>query len=430
MMTCEEAIQYIHEASHNAEKPGLERMRALLRALGDPQDCLQYIHVAGTNGKGSVCAMLDAILTAAGYRTGRYTSPFIRVFNERICVCGTPIPDAALAQLTDQVRTAAEQTGLSFCEFELITAIGFLYFVQEKVDVVVLEVGLGGRFDPTNVIKKPLLSIITGIDFDHTKLLGNTLQKIAAEKAGIIKQGCPCVYGGGKSSVGRVLSLLASQQNAPLYSVDRRKFNLLEMTLDGTRLDFGDYKDVYLALLGSHQIANVQTVLTSLEVLSSRGIEIGESAIRRGLELVRWPARFELLSRSPLIIYDGAHNPQGVRALIKSLEIYFPEETFNVLSGVMADKDYGEMVELLRPVTEHAVTVTPPENPRALDSEQYAHVFERQRIPVTAYSKLREGIDAVLADSRENGKPILCLGSLYLYSALTAELRAALEQGE
>ena len=429
-MTCEEAIQYIHAASHNSDKPGLERMRALLSLLGDPQDRLQYIHVAGTNGKGSVCAMLDSILTAAGYRTGRYTSPFIRIFNERICVCGTPISNESLASLTEQVKAAAEQTGLSFCEFELITAVGFLYFVQEQVDVVVLEVGLGGRFDSTNVIKNPLLSIITGIDFDHTKLLGNTLHKIAAEKAGIIKEGCPCIYGGGKTSVGRVLSVLAAQQNAPIYSVDRRKFNLLEMTLEGTRFDFGEYRDVYLSLLGSHQLSNVQTVMTALEVLATRGIAVEEEAVRRGLASVRWPARFEVLSRDPLIIYDGAHNPHGVRALIKSIETYFPEETVNVLSGVMADKDYGEMVEMLRPITECAFTVTPPENPRALDAEKFAQVFERQRIPVEAYSTLRDGIDSALASSRENGKPILCLGSLYLYAALTKELEEALKKGE
>ncbi|MBQ9760331.1 MAG: bifunctional folylpolyglutamate synthase/dihydrofolate synthase [Clostridia bacterium] len=427
-MTCEEAINYIHSASHSVAKPGLERMRALLAALGDPQDSLRFIHVAGTNGKGSVCAMLDSILCAAGYRTGRYTSPFIRVFNERICIGGEPIGDALLAELTEEVKAAVDRTENVYCEFELITAIGFLAFVRESVDVVVLEVGLGGRFDPTNVIKAPLLSIITGIDFDHTQLLGNTLQKIAAEKAGIIKEGCPCVYGGGKASVGRILSLIATQRNAPLCAVDHRKFNLRSMTLEETCFDFGELEELRLGLLGSHQITNVQTVMTALEVLATRGLEIGENAIRRGLATVKWPARFEKLNDSPMVIYDGAHNPQGVRALIKSLDIYFPEQTVNILTGVMADKDYGEMVEMLKPVAEHAFVVTPPENPRALDAKEYASIFERNRISADAYGSLAEGVRAALEDCKRREVPLVCLGSLYLYRPLTDAIGQALKE--
>ena len=425
-MNYEEALQYIHSVNWTFCNLGLERIKTLCEKLGNPQDKLKFIHVAGTNGKGSVCAMLDSILRKAGYRTGIYTSPYIKCFNERMRVDGMNISNEELAELTELVRPIADEMEEKPTEFELITAIAFEYFHRHQCDVVILEVGLGGRLDSTNVIKEPLLSIITGIDFDHTKLLGNTLQHIAAEKAGIVKEGCPCVYGGNSTSACRIISAISATRHAPFYTVDRRKFTLHSMTLDGTQFDFGEYKNLSLSLLGVHQLINVQTVMTAVELLPSRGLEISEEALRAGLREVTWPARFEKLSADPLIIYDGAHNPQGIRALIRSLERYFPDQKVNIISGVMADKEYGEMVEKLKTVAEHVYTVTVPDNPRALSAESFANVFARQDVPVTACESLSQAVSLAVSASRENGIPLFCVGSLYLYQSLSREIAEAL----
>ena len=222
--------------------------------------------------------------------------------------------------------------------------------------------------------------------------------------------------------------MIAQQKGAPFYTVDRQQFNLQSMTIDGTVFDFGSHVGFKLSLLGFHQLTNVQTVLTALDLLIANGMEIPEEAIRRGLEQVKWPARFEKLSESdPMIIYDGAHNPQGVRALVKSIAAYFPDEKVNILSGVMGDKEYGEMVERLKPVTARAFVVTPPNNPRSLAAGDYADVFSRHGVDVTAYEQLSDAVREAIEDSRRNGCPLICMGSLYLYQPLSAEIAAALQ---
>lgn len=414
-MNCEEAIQYIHSVGWHSSTPGKNHIAELLHATGDPQDSLSCIHVAGTNGKGSTCAMLDSILRAAGYRVGLFTSPYIRAFAERIRVNGQNIEDTELASLTEEVKKTVETLDIKVTEFELITAIGFLYFKQQKVDYVVLEVGLGGRFDPTNVIKKPLLSIITGIDFDHTALLGNTIQEIAAEKAGIIKEGCPCLYGGEENAAYRTIRTFADMRHAPFYTVDRSSYRKTAADLSGTVFDFDRYESLHLSLLGSYQPYNATVVLTALDVLEKSGISIPEEAIRKGLSDTRWMARFELLSADPVVIYDGGHNPQGVTAAVKSVREYFPEQRVNILSGVMTDKDFDAMIEELKGICRRVFTVT-PNTPRALSAQEYAAQFASHQVSCNAYGSIEEGVRAAFEDSRENGIPLICLGSLYLYS--------------
>jgi dihydrofolate synthase/folylpolyglutamate synthase len=302
-------------------------------------------------------------------------------------------------------------------EFELITAIAFEYFRSEKCDVVVLEVGLGGRLDSTNVIESPLLSIITGIDFDHTALLGNTIQAIAAEKAGIIKEGCPCLYGGQSSSAGRTIRQIAELRHAPYHTVDRSECQIKKMTLEGTIFDFEELKDLQLSLLGSYQQINVSIVLNALNILSSNGISVSEGSIRKGLSSVRWPARFELCRQDPTVICDGGHNPQGVAAAVASIRQYFPEQKVNILTGVMEDKNYDEMIEELKSVA-HTVFTVRPENPRALDAERFAENFRRHKIPATAFESMEAGVAAALEASRKENRPLICLGSLYLYNSI------------
>lgn len=426
-MTCNEAIEFIHSVGRFKKTAGLDRMRALMKQLGDPQKNLKCVHVAGTNGKGSVCAMLDSVLRCAGYRTGLFTSPFIRHFEERIRVDGACIDPSDLALITDEVRRAAQTLDEMPCEFELITAIGFLYFSRKNVDVVILEVGLGGRLDATNVIENPLLSLITGIDFDHTELLGNSIQAIAAEKAGIIKEGCPTLYGGVDSSACRTVGAVAKLKRSDFYTVDRTEFRVCEQTLDGTVFDFGEIKDLRIPLLGSFQPHNAAIALTALDLLRVQGFEITQEQIRKGLDQVHWPARFELLSQDPIVIFDGGHNPQGVGAAIDGMKLYFPDQKVNLITGVMSDKGYDEMIERLKPITAHAFTVCTG-GARSLSAQGYAESFRLHKIDATAYETVEDGVRAAMEHAKENGLPVLCLGSLYLYKAVADAVERVLTE--
>ena len=420
-MTCQEAIQYIHSNSWHKRKPGLERIRTLLNAIGNPQKAFRCIHVAGTNGKGSVCAMLDSILRAAGYRVGLFTSPYIRRFHERIQADGTQIDDGTLAEITAYIRPFAEAMEETPTEFELITAIGFEYFRRVGVEYVVLEVGLGGRLDPTNVIEDPLLSIITDIDFDHTEQLGNTLQAIAIEKAGIIKEGYPCLYGGRDSSACRTVGSIAAMRRSPFHTVDRSEYHVTEMTLSGTLFDFDHYTNLRLPLLGTYQPYNAAIVLTALRILEGYGVTGTEEQLRRGLDRTVWPARFELMRTDPIVICDGGHNPNGVAAAVKSIQAYFPDQKVNILSGVMTDKDYDEMIEELKPIARHVYAVR-PENPRALPADRFADHLTSHKIPATPFESIKDAVCSAVEDSRRDGLPLICLGSLYLYDSVVGVL--------
>ncbi len=424
-MNYEQALEYIHSVNWTFCKPGLERITELCRTLGDPQNKLRFIHVAGTNGKGSTSSMLASILQSAGYRTGLYTSPYIRTFCERIRVDGENIPKDKLASLTERIRPIADAMTDKPTEFELITALAFAYFAECACDVVVLEVGLGGRLDSTNVIENTELSIITGIDFDHTALLGNTIGEIAAEKAGIIKPNRPVLFGGGKGVAFDTVCAVAQEKNAPVHRVDRSSYKEKSATLDGTVFDYLHYTDLHLPLLGAYQPYNATTVLTAIDLLKEQGFAIGEDAVGCGLLSVRWPARFELLSRDPVIIYDGGHNPEGVRAAVASVKAYFGDQRVNLLSGVMADKDRGEMIQTMKPIIARAFTVT-PNNPRSLAAADYAAQLASYDIVATPYASVAEGVRAAIESSRKENIPLICLGSLYLYEEVEAAVTAVL----
>ena len=421
MMTCAEAIQYIHSNTWYKSSQGLSRIRTLLAAIGNPQDSVRCIHVGGTNGKGSVCAMLDSILRAAGYRVGMFTSPYIRCFQERMRADGELIRDEELAEITEMIRPHVEAMEERPNEFEVITAIGFEFFRRRGVDIVVLEVGLGGRLDPTNVIKDPLLSIITDIDFDHMAQLGNTIQAIAVEKAGIVKEGYPCLYGGRENSACRTIRAISEARHAPFHTVDRSDYRVHSTSLEGTVFDFQQYQNLELPLLGSYQPSNAAIVLTALVILGEQGIGCSEEAVRTGLKNVRWPARFELLHRDPIVICDGGHNPQGIGAAVKSIQTYFPEQKVVIVSGVMKDKDYDEMIEKLKPVAKHICTVTPPSG-RSLTAAEYASHFAAHKIPATPFETATEALRAAMAEAKQDSCPVICLGSLYLYSSIVEAL--------
>lgn len=416
MMTYKEALEYIHSINWTFCKPGLERITALCEKLGNPQKKTKFIHVAGTNGKGSVCAMLSSILTAAGYKTGLYTSPYIKTFNERMAICGAPISDDELVELTEYIRPIADAMEDKPTEFELITALAFEYFARHNCDLVVLECGLGGRLDSTNIIDNPVLSLITGVALDHTAILGDTIEKIATEKAGIIKLGCPVLFGNNShehEALG-VMRRVATQKNAPFAVTDESLLKNIRYSIDGTTFDFGEERDYVLHLLGVYQPCNAATVLCAVQSLRYSGYEISELAVREGLRTVYWPARFERLSEEPVVIYDGGHNPQGIAAAKASIQAYFKDQKLLLLTGLMRDKDYRHMVRELAPMASLVYTVT-PDNPRSLPAEELAAVYREEGAVAEAFSTVKAAISAAVKVAREQKLPLFILGSLYLY---------------
>lgn len=436
-MNYEEALEYIHSVCWQKNAPGLARTRELLGKLGNPQKSLRFIHVAGTNGKGSTCAMLASVLGKAGYRVGLYTSPFIVRFNERMQIDGGQIPDAELAEITEYVKPFAESMTEKPTEFELITAIAMVYFARHKCDFVVLEVGMGGRLDPTNIIEaeNTAVSVITGIAMDHTAFLGDTAVKIAAEKAGIIKKGVPVVFGGAHTPVGAkedcevdpaacaaVIKAKAEEMGAPYSESHPELISDLRSDIFGSRFDFGEYKDLFIPLAGVYQPYNAATVFAVLEVLVSEGVKLTLKDVREGLEAVKWPGRFEILCKEPLVISDGGHNPEGIDAAVESAKTYFKEK-IQLISGVMADKDYAHMAGRMSEVACRAFTVR-PDSYRALSAGEFAKVFEEGGVPAEGFATVKDAVFAAMDAGLESGKPTLCLGSLYMYG----EVKAAVEE--
>lgn len=442
-MTYTQALDFIHSTCWKGSRPGLERTIDLTARLGNPQNSLKFIHIAGTNGKGSTSAMLAAILQKAGYKVGLYTSPFIIRFNERMRINGQDIPDGELAEITEFVKPHAEAMADTPTEFELITAIALVYFARHACDYVVFEVGMGGRLDSTNIIPPETVaaSVITGIAMDHTAFLGDTPEKIAAEKAGIIKARVPVVFGGNHAPVGslpssdalaaaescaRVIREKAAEVGSPYTETDHSKLANIRADLFGADFDFGERKKLHISLAGLYQPYNTATVLTVIDLLRERGLTIPEEAIREGLASVKWPARFEILSKSPLIIADGGHNPEGIDAAIASIQTYFKDEKILLLTGVMADKDYDRMVARMGEVASRAFCVRPA-NDRALDPAKYAESFRAIGIPAEGYATVAEGVRAAAETAREEGKALLCLGSLYMYGEVRAAVLGEVE---
>lgn len=420
-MNYQESLEYIHSVNWTFCKPGLERIGELCERLGNPQKNLRFVHVAGTNGKGSFCAMLDSVLRRAGYRVGLYTSPYIRFFNERMCVDGHPITNEELAEITAFVRPIADSMTDKPTEFELITAIAFEYFKRQNCDVVVLEAGMGGRLDSTNLICDPLLSVITGIALDHTAYLGDTVEKIAAEKAGIIKDGAPILYGGEDKIAGAVIEGVAKEKKSPFILVNYTALNNVRSSLDGTTFDFEDHSNMRIGLLGLYQPKNASVVIKATELLRQRGLQIDDTALREGLANAKWQGRFEILTREPLMIFDGAHNPQGIAAAVSSIRHYFADRKVYVLTGVLRDKDYQVIARDIATVASRAFVMA-PDNPRALDAEEYAEVLRNAGVQAEAFDSLGSALMAARDAAKRDGVPLLCLGSLYVYSSLIQEI--------
>lgn len=421
-MTYNEALEYIHGISWTFCKPGLERINALCLALGNPEKDLKFIHVAGTNGKGSFCSMTESVLRKAGYKVGLYTSPFIYRFNERMRVNGEDIPDSTLAEITEYVKPFADAMEDKPTEFELITAIAFEYFKREGCDVVVLECGMGGRLDSTNVIRNPYLSVITGISLDHTAFLGDTVEKIALEKAGIIKDSAPVLFGGEDEGAKRVIAEVAKNRSSDIYFADYSALKITKSDLDGSVFDYKTLQNVNISLLGLYQPRNAALVLEGIEILKKRGLNIPHEAVRDGLAEAKWRARFEIIGRDPLIIFDGAHNPEGICAAVESIKKYFGNQKLVLVSGVLKDKDYQAIADSMAEVISDAFTIT-PDNPRALSAKEFAEVLSGKGIKALPALGIGEALKLGKERAKKLNTALCCLGSLYTYVEVINEIK-------
>lgn len=413
--------KYLEQLRLVGSRFGTDCEKELLSLLGNPQDKLRFIHVAGTNGKGSFCSMMSSVLQKQGYKVGLYTSPYIVVFNDRIRVNGLPIAEDDINDLFLRVRQKADTMKTPPSSFDFITAAAFLWFYETKCDIVVLEVGLGGRYDSTNVIKNSLLSVITGIAFDHTEILGDTIEKIAWEKAGIIKENCPALYGGNDEKALAVIEKECEEKHSELTVKNPDLLKILSTTLDGTEFEF-DGKEYFIRLLGLYQPANAATVLAAIDVLRKHGFEISETAVKDGLSSAVWQARFEKIADEPVVLYDGGHNPQGVRAAVESVRAYFRDKKINLLVGILADKAHGEMAEDLAKIADRVICIAPP-SPRALPAEALAEEFCEAGANARAANSIKEGVKIALSYK----KPVLVIGSLYSYNDVSESVRSTLK---
>ena len=412
-----EALSYIHSVNNAFCKPGLERIGTLCERLGHPEKNLRFIHVAGTNGKGSFCSMLASILKDAGYRVGLYTSPHLIRFNERMQINGNCIEDDLLAEITNRVKPIADSMLDKPTEFELVTAISFVYFQRMNCDLVVLETGLGGRLDATNIIESPLVSVITGIDLDHTAILGDTYEKIAYEKAGIIKQFCPVVIGACNKNAKEVILQRAVECRSPIAMVDISSIRDMKYSLHGTTFSYGNYEKISLSLAGIYQPRNCATVIECIKMLRNIGYHISDEAVYSGFASTKWPGRFEVLSQSPMVIYDGGHNPQGVSAFVESLEKILPNTKVALVCGLLQDKDYNHMISAYTSVADAVFTLT-VDSPRALPANELAKLLSEKGIFASPFENAEEAVRVAFSYAKKHSLPVVINGSLYMYSQI------------
>ena len=421
-MKYEDAMKYITEVGNFGSNYGLERTYRLLELLDNPQEKINLIHIAGTNGKGSTTAIISRILQGNGYKVGMYTSPFLEEFEERIQINGINIPKEALANLMEKVKKAVDKVieeGYNHpTEFEIITCLMYLYFYIENVDFGVIEVGLGGRLDSTNVIT-PILSVITSISLDHVNILGNSLKELANEKSGIIKNKIPVVIFPQKKEVFYVIKKKCEEENAPLYVIDKNDSEFMDVVRDGgiyqkIRVKYNEEElEVNFPLLGEHQILNLSVALKVIEILEkNKFLKISKEIIKKSLESVVWKGRLEVMNVNPLVVIDGAHNIQGITTLKSNIKKYFEYRNLYLILGILADKDVEKMVKEITPMAKKVYSVT-PNSLRAELSEDLKREVLKYNSNCYAYENYEEALNSCLKDATEEDL-IIASGSLYM----------------
>lgn len=414
-MTCDNAIDFIHSRLKFGSVPGLERIEALCEKLGNPQDKLRYVHVAGTNGKGSTTMMISNMLMSAGYKTGIFTSPFVIDFRERIQINGEMISKEDLAETVEQVKSCVEEldsVGICPTEFEVLTATAFLYFSNQNCTAVVLEVGMGGLYDSTNIIKNTDVCVLTSISYDHTQVLGETIEEIAFNKAGIIKDNSAVViYPQLFEGAEKVILNSAKEHGCTVFSADKSDIIVMNSDLSGSEFTYKN-QTIKTTLVGSHQILNAITAYEAGLAMIAKGFNITQTDIKNGIQKATIPARVQIVSKDPLIVIDGAHNKDGVCALCDNIKKLFTDRKITAVIGMMKDKDIDSVVKMLAPLCNKMISVT-VDNPRTISAielkeklKPYCNNVEACDDPIEAFNNAKLNLD--------KDEMLLVCGSLYL----------------
>ena len=402
-----ESLDFIHSRNKFGIKLGLDATALLLDKIGNPHNKLKFIHIAGTNGKGSTTSYIADILMANGYKVGKFISPYVHSFTERIQINNAEISEDDLAVFTTKVKNAIEKNNLTPTEFEVVTAIGLAYFEHQKCDYVVLEVGMGGRFDATNVIPAPEVSVITSISIDHTQYLGDTISKIAFEKCGIIKQGSKVVaYPDNHSDAMKVIQSTVAEKNVPFIVPDKNSIKIVSSDINGTDFVYNE-EHYHINMLGAHQVYNAITAIEAVKLLN-----IDTEIIKKGLSLTKFRGRLDIIGKNPLIIEDGAHNISGVTELKKALEMYFKEKNIILVMAMLKDKEYEKCLEIISSVTNTLIATEAP-NPRKATAKELAEVASKYVENTYAEPDVNKAI--ALAKTKCTTDDVICVcGSLYL----------------
>ena len=420
-MNYNEALKYIHESHKFGIRLGLDNIKKLLELLDNPQDKLKIIHIAGTNGKGSTCSFISTILKEGGYKVGLYTSPFLETFTERIRVNGDNIPEDEVGNIVSLIKEKIEvmvNEGYSYpTEFEIVTAMALYYFYKENVDFVALEVGLGGRYDATNVIEKPIVSVITSISMDHIGVLGDTLGKIAFEKGGIIKENCTTIVYPQKYEAGQVIKNICKENRSKYIECNFNDINIKQSNINLQKYDCfinkKEYKDLEIKLIGEHQVKNSVLALNVIDYINDNlGLNISEECIRKGLAQTSWPGRIEKIKENPMFIIDGAHNEEGAESLAKAMDKYFKDKNKVLIIGMLEDKDISSVLDILIPRFNKVITTT-PDNPRSIDADKLKKKIEEYNIDVISKPKINEAVEYALQNTKKEDV-IISAGSLYM----------------
>lgn len=424
-MNYQQACFYIEECQQGRGRFGLNKLEEVLHQLNDPHKKLSFVHVAGTNGKGSTAAMLSSVLTKAGYKTGLYTSPHLMRYNERMKINGQDIPDEDFIEAAETVKEVCDKMGGVPIVFEILTLMALWYFAKEQCDIVILEVGIGGRIDATNCIPSPKAAVITQLGLDHTETLGDTLEKIAAEKGGIIKPGCYAVMAEQKESAMDVVREVCKQKQVPLTIASVSRMKVLSSSVEGQQIEDKEYGVIFLPLAGAHQIKNLANILETVGVLKQQGYQISNDAVVDGIRQTKWPARMQRLCTNPDFLLDGGHNPQCVQAATEALKAFYPDKKVVFLTGMMQDKDTDRMLEEMVPLAQEFVCIH-PDSQRAMDQNDMCRILrERYGVQATACQTVNEGIRTAIKKAGDHA--VVCaLGSLYL----AGEIQSFFEKGE
>lgn len=411
-----EVVTLVNTNRGNGKKKNLERMYLLMKKLGDPQKKIKFVHVAGTNGKGTTSAFIASILKEAGLKTGLYISPHLEVINERISINDEPITDEDFITATQKVKPfvfeVEQELDETLYSFEILTAVSIVYFADQKCDLVVLETGIGGRLDSTNVIETPEVAVITAIGIDHINILGNSIEEIAAEKAGIIKEKGSVVLNPMQENLLSIFAEKVKSVDGTLKSIDPDAIELVETTINGQTFHYSDFPNLSVKMVGTHQLINACLAIEASKILRTKKITITDEAIRVGLEKTFWPGRMEKVSDEPIVFIDGAHNEQGVEVLRKNLDILFPDSRITFVAGIMKDKDYMQMFEVMKDKANQFLLIS-PDPWRGFDPSEVADKLIEKGIKAQPKQSISDIIHYIRSESSKE-EVIVVFGSLYL----------------